>query len=190
VHSATKFIGGHHDLMGGVICVDDPALLATIQDLTRETGPTMSPFTAFLAMRGLATVHLRVERASRSALRLARFLEDHPAIESVSYPALDRSVDKALCDSILGGLGGGTMGFDVTGGRDRASELQARLQVIKRAASLGGTHSLIVHAASITHTQLTAEELHAAGISEGFCRFSVGLEDVDDLMADLDQALA
>jgi cystathionine beta-lyase/cystathionine gamma-synthase len=189
MHSATKFIGGHHDLMGGVICVADPALLATIQDLARETGPTMSPFNAFLAMRGLATIHLRVQRSSESALEVARFLEGHPEIENVSYPALDSSPDKALCDSLLGGRGGGTLGFDVAGDRERASEFQARLRLIKRAASLGGTHTLVVHAASITHTQLSAEELRAAGISEGFCRLSIGLEDVDDLIADLDQAL-
>lgn len=190
MHSATKFIGGHHDLMGGVVCVDDAALLATIQELTRETGPTMSPFNAFLALRGLATMHLRVERSSDSALQVARFLEDHPAVEAESYPALESSPDRALCDSLLGGRGGGTLGFDVAGGRARAAEFQARLRLIQRAASLGGTHSLIVHAASITHTQLSPDELRAAGISEGFCRLSVGLEDVDDLIADLDQALA
>jgi methionine-gamma-lyase len=189
MHSATKFIGGHHDLMGGVICLDDPTLLATIQELTRETGPTMSPFNAFLALRGLSTIHLRVQRSSESALEVARFLEGHPAIAEVSYPALESSPDKALCDSMLGGRGGGTLGFDVAGGRERAADFQARLRLIERAASLGGTHSLIVHAASITHTQLSGEELRAAGISEGFCRLSIGLEDAEDLIADLDQAL-
>jgi methionine-gamma-lyase len=190
VHSATKSIGGHSDLMGGVICVDDPSLLRTIQELTRETGPTLSPFNAWLALRGLSTIHLRVERACDSALKVARFLEQHPEIEDVFYPALDASPDKALCDSMLGGRGGGTLGFDVRGGRSRTSEFQARLQVILRAASLGGTHSLIVHAASVTHTQLDPEQLDAAGISEGFCRLSIGLEDPEDLIADLDQALS
>ena len=190
VHSATKAIGGHHDLIGGVICADDPALLARIQELTRETGPTMSPFTAWLALRGLATIHLRVSRACDSALEVARFLEAHPKVDTTSFPALDSSPDRALCDRMLGGRGGSVIGFDVAGGRAQASEFQARLRLISRAASLGGTHSLIVHAASVTHTQLTGEQLREAGISEGFCRLSIGLEDPEDLIADLDQALA
>jgi cystathionine beta-lyase/cystathionine gamma-synthase len=122
-------------------------------------------------------------------LEIARFLHDHTAIETVYYPALDSDPSKPLADSILGGRGGGMLGFDVAGGRDRARRLQEKLRVVRRAASLGGSHSLIVHAASITHTQLSPEELRAAGISEGFCRLSVGLEDAADLIADLDQAL-
>jgi methionine-gamma-lyase len=188
VHSATKFLGGHHDLMGGIAC-SDPATIRRVSDLSRDLGPTLAPFNAWLALRGVATLHLRVDRASASALEIARFLHDHPAIETVYYPALDSDPSKPLADRILGGRGGGMLGFDVAGGRDRARRVQEKLRVIRRAASLGGSHSLIVHAASITHTQLSPEELRAAGISEGFCRLSVGLEDVADLIADLDQAL-
>lgn len=188
VHSATKFLGGHHDLMGGIVCAD-PAALEPIRLIGRDLGWTMAPFNAWLALRGLATMHLRVERSSASALAVARFLEEHPHIDAVHYPALDSSPSKELCDRLLGGKGGGTLAFDVSGGRERASRLQEALRIITPAASLGGTHSLIVHAASITHTQLDEDELETVGMSEGFCRLSIGLEDADDLIADLDQAL-
>ena len=188
VHSATKFIGGHHDLVGGVVCGSDESL-EPIRELGRELGATMSPFTAFLASRGLQTLHLRVERSSASALQVARFLEDHPQIRKVHYPGLDSSPSKELCDELLGGWGGGTVAFDVAGGRERGAKFQDALELIGRAASLGGTHSLIVHAASVTHTQLNDSELADAGISEGFCRLSIGLEDAQDLIYDLDRAL-
>lgn len=189
VHSATKFLGGHHDLMGGIVCAD-PVALEPIRLIGRDFGPTLAPFNAWLAMRGLSTLHLRVERSSQSALAVARFLEAHPKIDRVHYPALESSPSKELCDRLLGGHGGGTLAFDVSGGRERASRFQEALRIISPAASLGGTHSLIVHAASVTHTQLSDDELHAAGIWEGFCRLSIGLEDADDLIADLDQALS
>lgn len=188
VHSATKFLGGHHDLTGGVVC-GTPELLQPLRELAWELGPTMSPFTAWLALRGMATLHLRVERSSTSAERIARALEGRPDIEAVNYPGLasDRGYD--LARRYLGGRGGGTMGFSVAGGKERTIRFQDALRLVLPAASLGGTHTLIVHAASVTHTQLTPEELVAAGIDEGFCRLSVGLEDADDLIDDLLQAL-
>jgi cystathionine beta-lyase/cystathionine gamma-synthase len=188
VHSATKFLGGHHDLMGGIVC-GDPPVLAPIKELARDLGPTLAPFNAWLALRGISTLHLRVERSSSSALEVARALQAHHAVDHVDYPALDGDVSKPLSDRLLGGRGGGTLGFNVAGGRDRAARFQESLRLVSPAASLGGTHSLIVHAASVTHTQLSADELAAAGISEGFCRLSVGLEDPADVIADLDQAL-
>ena len=188
VHSATKFIGGHHDLMGGVLCTDEETI-GGIRRLTQELGPTLSPFNAWLALRGLATIHLRVERSSASAMEVARALEARDDVNWVGYPGLDSSPDHDVCTRLLGGRGGGTLGFDVAGGRERAAAFQEALKLVLPAASLGGTHSLIVHAASVTHTQLSAEELTAAGITEGFCRLSVGLEDPGDLIADLTGAL-
>lgn len=188
LHSATKFIGGHHDLVGGILCADSKTL-ATIQGLTRELGPTMAPMNAWLCLRGLQTLPLRIERACSNALAIARFLEAHPDVNKVFYPGLESDDSHALAKKYLDGHGGGTIGFDVSGGRDRAERFQDELEVVVRAASLGGTHSLIVHAASITHTQLTAEELEAAEISEGFCRMSVGIEDEADLIEDLRQSL-
>lgn len=188
VHSATKFLGGHHDLMGGVVCSDEDSL-QDIRELARELGPTLSPFNAWLTLRGIATIHLRVERSSASALRIAETLEARDDVTLVTYPGLASSPDHDVCRRLLGGRGGGTLGFDVAGGRDRAARFQDALRLVLPAASLGGSHSLIVHAASVTHTQLSPEELEAAGIPEGFCRLSVGLEDADDLIADLTEAL-
>ena len=188
VHSATKFIGGHHDLTGGVIG-GSPELLQPIRQLAMELGPTMSPFTAWLALRGMATMTLRVERSSANASRLAQFLADHDEVEAVNYPGLPDDRSHRLAQTLLAGQGGGVLGFSLTGGRQRATRFQDRLRLISPAASLGGTHSLIVHAASVTHTQLSAEELEAASISEGFCRLSVGVEDPEDLIADLNDAI-
>jgi cystathionine beta-lyase/cystathionine gamma-synthase len=188
LHSATKFLGGHHDLVGG-IAVANPPILERIRDLGRDLGGTMSPFNAWLALRGIATLHLRVARSSETAVRIARRLEQHSAIDAVFYPGLETDPGYVLAERLLGGPAGGTLGFDVKGGRDRAGRFQDALRLIKPAASLGGTHSLIVHAASVTHTQLNADELAAAGISEGFCRLSVGLEDYEDLISDIERAL-
>lgn len=189
VHSATKFIGGHHDLVGGIVCADDDRL-EPIRAWGRDIGAILSPFNAWLGLRGMATMHLRAQRSSESALQVARFLEQHPHVDQVYYPALESSPSKGLCDRLLGGRGGGTLSFAVSGGRERAAKFQDALEVVMPAASFGGIHSLLVHAASVTHTQLDADELKAAGISEGFCRLSVGLEDVADLIDDLDRALA
>jgi len=188
VHSATKFLGGHHDLTGGVVC-GSPELLGPIRELALELGPTMSPFTAWLGLRGIATMHLRVERASDNALAVAEALRASDATESVNYPALVDDRSALLCRRYLGGRGGAIIGFSLTGGRERAVRFQNELRLVAPAASLGGTHSLIVHAASITHTQLSRAELEAASISEGFCRLSVGVENVDDVSADLLQAI-
>jgi cystathionine beta-lyase/cystathionine gamma-synthase len=188
VHSATKFIGGHHDLTAGVV-ISDPTNIAKLRTLTLEFGPTLSPWNAWLALRGIATMPLRVERSSDSALKVAQALSDHPRVNEVFYPGLDSSPDKERTERLLGGRGGGTLAFDVAGGRDATVRFQDSLRLVAPAASLGGTHSLIVHAASVTHTQLAPDELIAAGISDGFCRLSIGLEDPDDLIEDLTQAL-
>ncbi len=189
LHSATKFLGGHHDLTGGVLCSSSAEALEPVKALARALGPTLAPFTSWLALRGMATLHLRVARSSDSALVIARVLADHDDVESVNYPALETDAGHDLAATLLGGRGGGTLGFSIAGGRERAARFQSELRLIRPAASLGGTHSLIVHAASVTHTQLSKDELELVGISEGFCRLSVGLEDVEDLLADIDQAM-
>jgi cystathionine beta-lyase/cystathionine gamma-synthase len=188
VHSTTKFIGGHHDLLGGVVCADRDTI-SELRALGRDLGPTAAPFNAWLALRGLATLHLRVERSSATALEVARWLAGREDVDAVHYPGLDSSPDRRLAEDILGGRGGGTLGFEPAGGRARARALQEALHLVTPAASLGGTHSLLVHAASVTHTQLDDAALRAAGISESFCRLSIGLEDERDLVADLGEAL-
>jgi cystathionine beta-lyase/cystathionine gamma-synthase len=189
VHSATKFLGGHHDLLGGIV-VGDAETLEPVGELARELGPTLAPFNAWLTLRGMQTLPLRVYRSSDSALKVARALADNADVENVFYPGLEGDGSHDLCTSILGGHGGGTLGFDLSGGRERARLFQEALEIVTPAASLGGTHSLIVNAATVTHTQLSAEDLEAAGISEGFCRLSIGLEDPEDLIDDLERAIA
>ncbi|HYP24121.1 MAG TPA: aminotransferase class I/II-fold pyridoxal phosphate-dependent enzyme [Actinomycetota bacterium] len=189
VHSATKFLGGHHDLVGGIAC-GDPATVDKLRAVARDFGPTLAPFNAWLALRGLSTLPLRVARSSESALAVAQALESSPHVERVDYPGLPSDPSYDLCRRLLGGAGGGTIGLVVAGGRARASRFQEALEVVLPAASLGGTHSLIVHAASVTHTQLSPDELRAVGMDEGFCRLSVGLEDAEDLIEDLLGALA
>lgn len=188
LHSATKFIGGHHDLLGGVVCGDERAL-EPVRALARDLGPTMSPFNAWLGLRGLQTLPLRVQRCCDTAGRVAAALRDHPTVGAVFYPGLPDDPHHGLAQRLLGGAGGGVVGFEVDGGRERARRFQEALRLVTPAASLGGTHSLIVHAASVTHTQLDDDELTAAGISPGYCRLSVGLEDPGDLIEDLGDAL-
>lgn len=188
VHSATKFLGGHHDLVGGIAC-GDPATVDKLRAVARDFGPTLAPFNAWLALRGLSTLPLRVERSSASALALAEALAASSHVERVDYPGLPDDPSHELCRTLLDGHGGGTIGFVVAGGRERAGRFQEALEVVLPAASLGGTHSLIVHAASVTHTQLSPEELTAVGMDEGFCRLSIGLEDPADLVDDLLGAL-
>jgi cystathionine beta-lyase/cystathionine gamma-synthase len=188
IHSATKFLGGHHDLIGGIVC-GDPQVIERMRGIARELGAVLSPFNAWLALRGVATVHLRVRRSSDSAGKVARALEQHLGTNEVFYPMLEGDPSRELADRLLGGAGGGTLAFDVAGGKARTARFQEELELVQRAASLGGTHSLIVHAASVTHTQLTPEQLGEAGISEGFCRLSIGLEEPEDLIEDLLGAL-
>jgi O-acetylhomoserine (thiol)-lyase len=142
-----------------------------------------------LALRGIATLQLRIERTSNTAHAVAAALATRDDISSVSYPGLEGDPSFNLARTLLGGRGGGVIGFSVEGGKERTTRFQDALRLVLPAASLGGTHSLIVHAASVTHTQLTPDELGSAGIDEGFCRLSVGLEDADDLVDDLGQAL-
>lgn len=188
LHSATKFLGGHHDLLGGVVC-GDPPVVDRVRAVARDFGPTLAPFNAWLALRGMATLHLRVIRSSESALILARALAEHPQIGAVHYPTLPSDPYRSLAEKQLSGMGGGTLGFEVAGGRERAKRFQDGLALVQPAASLGGSHTLLVHSASVTHTQLSPRELEEAGISEGFCRLSVGLEDPGDVLADLTRAL-
>ena len=189
VHSATKYLGGHGDLVGGIAAggVEDMARvrLCGVKDMT---GAVMSPFTAFLVLRGLKTLSLRMGRHSQSAQRVARWLEDHPAVEQVFYPGLQSFPQRDLAARQMAS-GGGMMAFELKGGHAAGVAMMNRLTLIRRAVSLGDAETLIQHPASMTHSPYTPEERAAAGIGEGMVRLSVGLEDVADLLADLEAAL-
>lgn len=189
VHSATKYLGGHGDLIGGIAAggIEDMARvrLCGVKDMT---GAVMSPFTAFLVLRGLKTLSLRMGRHSQSAQTVARWLEDHPAVEQVFYPGLQSFPQRDLAARQMMS-GGGMMAFELKGGHAAGVAMMDRLELIRRAVSLGDAETLIQHPASMTHSPYTPEERAAAGIGEGMVRLSVGLEDVSDILADLQMAL-
>lgn len=189
VHSATKYLGGHGDLIGGIAAggIEDMARvrLCGVKDMT---GAVMSPFTAFLVLRGLKTLSLRMSRHSQSAQTVARWLEDHPAVEQVFYPGLQSFPQRDLAARQMMS-GGGMMAFELKGGHAAGVAMMNRLELIRRAVSLGDAETLIQHPASMTHSPYTPEERAAAGIGEGMVRLSVGLEDVSDILADLQMAL-
>lgn len=189
VHSATKYLGGHGDLIAGAI-VGSQEDMDSIRGfgLKDMTGAVMSPMTAFLVMRGLKTLALRMERHSQNALTIARFLQAHPAIETVYYPGLEDSPDYALAQRQMA-LPGGMLAFELKGGYSAGARFMNRLSMIKRAVSLGDAETLCQHPASMTHSTYTAEERALHGITDGLIRLSVGLEGSADIEADLAQAL-
>jgi len=187
IHSATKYIGGHADAIGGVV-VGAAGLVDAVRRLTIDVGGILAPLEAFLLIRGLKTLPLRVERACATALHLARWLEGRAGIERVLYPGLPSHPQYALAQRVLR-AGGGVLGFEASGGVDEGKRVLDALRLIRRAPSLGECHTLATHAASTTHRQYTPEERKRAGIADGFIRLAVGLEDPEDLIEDLEQAL-
>ena len=189
VHSATKYMGGHGDLVGG-IAVGNAGHIAQVRTVGMKdmTGAVMAPFNAMLVLRGLKTLALRVERHCASAMEVARFLEAHPAVGAVHYPGLPSFPQHALAARQMPGFGA-MIAFQLKGGFSAGCRMMNRLQLIRRAVSLGDAESLIQHPASMTHSTYTPEERAAHGISEGLIRLSVGLEDLPDILADLGAAL-
>lgn len=187
VHSATKYIGGHHDVTGGII-VGSSDFIRDCWKHLKIFGPTLSPFDAWLLIRGLKTFGLRVERQNASAQRIAEFLESHPRVERVFYPGLSSHPHHALARRQMRGFGG-MVSFEVKGGLAAGRRFVESVKLIKLAVSLGGVESLVQHPASMSHGPIPAEEREATGITEGLIRLSVGVEDVEDLIEDLDQAL-
>ncbi len=187
LHSATKFIGGHNDLIGGVVCTDDEGR-ARLRDLAIEYGGTMAPLEAWLSMRGLVTLSLRMEQHSRNALVLATALEGHEKVERVWYPGLASHPQHDVAARVLRAPGG-MLAFELAGGVDVGMRFCDALEVGWVATSLGGAHTLVGHAASTTHRQMDPEARRAAGIGDGLVRVSVGLEDADDIIEDFLRAV-
>lgn len=188
LHSATKFIGGHNDLIAGVVCGSRDACVA-LRDTAIDTGGTMAPFEAWLCMRGLVTLSLRMERHCESSSGMAKFLDTHPKVEHVWYPTLDSHPQRAVAERILPRGCGGVMAVEVAGGVEGGKRFCDSLDLAWVATSLGGAHTLVGHAASTTHRQMDPDARRRAGIADGLVRVSIGLEDLDDLIEDFDRAL-
>ncbi len=187
IHSATKFIDGQGRVLGGVI-VGRQDLIDEIRFFARHTGPALSPFNAWILSKSLETLPVRMDRHCQNALQLAQYLEGHAQLENTLYPFLPSHPQYELAKKQMK-QGGGIVTFVVKGGYARAHQFMDALQIASKTANLGDTRTTVTHPASTTHSKLTDSERAAVGISDGLIRISVGLENVNDLIADLDQAL-
>jgi methionine-gamma-lyase len=187
VHSATKYLGGHHDLIAGVV-VSRAALVDRIWHSTIALGSTLGAFDAWLLLRGMRTLSLRVARANDNALAVARFLEGHPAIEAVHYPGLESHPQHALARAQMRGFGG-VLSVRLRGDYTHTQRFVSRLRLFAQAASLGGVESLAVHAAAMFSGTLDEPQMKAAGIAPNLVRLACGIEATEDLLADLAQSL-
>lgn len=188
IHSATKYLNGHSDMVGGIAVAKDEALAERLAFLQNSAGAVQGPFDSFLALRGLKTLHLRMRAHCENAQALAEWLESHPAIEKVLYPGLQSHAQHALALRQMSG-GGGIVSIVLKGGFEAARRLCENTRLFALAESLGGVESLINHPARMTHASVPVERRAQLGISDALVRLSVGVEHVDDLRADLEQAL-
>jgi O-succinylhomoserine sulfhydrylase len=188
VYSATKHIDGQGRVLGGAILGPQQYIDEDVQLLMRHTGPSLSPFNAWVLLKGLETMRLRVDHQCAGALRIAGWLEQHPRVTSVRYPFLPSHPQYELARRQMS-AGGTVVTFELDGGKDAAFEVLDRFRVIEMSNNLGDAKSLVTHPATTTHRRLTPQARAAAGITDGVVRISVGLEHIDDLLDDLDQAL-
>jgi O-succinylhomoserine sulfhydrylase len=189
VYSATKHIDGQGRTLGGAILGSQKFFDDHLQNFLRHTGPSLSAFNAWVLVKGLETLELRVQRHCENALALARYLEDFPGITRVLYPGLDSHPQAALARRQMSGAGSSIVTFEVTGGKERAFRLLNALELVDISNNLGDSKSLITHPTTTTHQRISAPERAELGITEGMLRISVGLEDVEDVKEDLAQAL-
>ncbi len=190
VHSVTKYIGGHNDVVGGAAALNDQVDILELWEVRRRLGSIMGPFEAFLALRGVATLKPRFEVQCRSAASLAEFLDDHPKVEEVYYPGLKGSpYHKAASRILAGGLYGGVLSFKVKGGKAKAIDVLKRIRLVQPSPSLGGTETLLNYPLTSASKMMSPSVRKELGITDNLLRLALGLEDVEDLQADLAQAL-
>ena len=187
VHSSTKYIGGHADLLGGVI-VSSKEFIKSMTPFVNTTGATMGPHEAWLCTRGLKTLHLRMEKHASNAMKVAQFLEAHPKIEWVRYPGLPSHPQHEIAKKQMSGFGG-MISFGIKGGIEAGRKLMNRVELCVLAVSLGYVDTLIQHPASMTHANIPRDVRLKTGITDDLVRLSVGIEEPEDIIADLDQAL-
>jgi cystathionine gamma-lyase len=188
-HSTTKYLNGHSDVVGGAVATSDEDLHARLRFLQNAVGGVSSPMDSFLVLRGLKTLHVRMERHAANAMRIARFLEAHPQVEKVTYPGLPSHPQHALAKRQMAGFGG-MLTFVIRGGLEAARAFLRAVRIFACAESLGGVESLIEHPAIMTHASVPKETRQRLGIADGFIRVSCGIESADDLLADLEMGFA
>src|SRR5690606_38982184 len=190
MHSATKYLNGHSDMVGGVLVVgDDSELEEQLTFLQNAVGGVQGPFDSFLALRGIKTLHLRMQAHCGNALELAQWLQRHPAVQKVVYPGLPTHPQHELAKRQMAGFGG-IVSVYVKGGREAAVRMLERCRLFALAESLGGVESLVNHPAIMTHASVPPDRRAGLGITDNLVRLSVGVEDVEDLRAELDAALS
>lgn len=189
VHSATKYIGGHSDVVGGVAVTNDAKIAEKIAFFSNSMGGVQGAFDSFLALRSLKTLPIRMKAHNENAMKVAQFLETHPLVEKVVYPGLKTHPQYELAKAQMHGFGG-MITFFIKGGLEASRKFLESVQVFALAESLGGVESLIEHPAIMTHASVPADQRKKLGIDDSLIRLSVGIEDIDDLLADLKQAFA
>jgi methionine-gamma-lyase len=188
-HSLTKFINGHADIVGGLVVAKDKILYDRLRTVMINMGCNMDPHQAFLVIRGVKTLAVRIDRAQENAMKIARYLENHNKIAWIKYPGLESHPQYDLAKKQMQGPGA-MISFGLKGGFEAGKILMNNVHLATLAVSLGGVETLIQHPASMTHAKVSKENREKAGISDELVRYSVGIEDVDDLLQDLEQALA
>ena len=188
IHSLTKYINGHSDVVGGAIMLNDESQYEKLWYLQNSIGPSQSPFDSWLVLRGVKTLSVRMKAHEENAIKIADFLITHSKIEKVIYPGLESHPQHELAKSQMNGFGG-MLSFYIKGGLSESNKFLKQLSLFTLAESLGGVESLIEHPAIMTHASVPVKERNELGISDNFIRISVGIEDIEDLKADLKQAL-
>jgi len=187
LHSASKYLGGHADALGGVIC-GNKDLVKKVHHYREINGASLAPMDAYSLLRGMKTLKLRVQRQNESAMMIAKYLQSHPAVEQVNYPGLESHPDHDIAKKQMIGGYGGMLSFSVKGGLEAINKFLPKLEYAHMAANLGCVETVVGPPFTTSHVECSAEERMAAGIPEGLVRYSTGIEDVEDLIADLDQA--
>ena len=188
LHSLTKYMNGHSDMLGGLVVTSDAAVAERLRFLQKATGGILSPFDAWLCLRGTKTLAVRMKQHCENALRVARWLAERPEVRAIHYPGLPSHPQHALAAKQMCGYGG-MIAFDL-GSLHAAASFLKHLRLCALAESLGGVETIITHPATMTHSSIPAAERQASGITDGLVRISVGLEDAEDIIADMDSALA